>query len=156
MADSSLHLATISNINTDKLTVTTKLYAGGIVGFVEQIGITIDGVTISDPDIRTYFIGNDYENGTAGIVGCVKNTANNRPITVSNVTIGSLTATVNSMIGRDPSVPLYKTNAAYNRIAAAGVVGESNTNSSTYYSSLSSNEKYSLILNRCHVYNVNF
>lgn len=156
MADSSDHLATISNINTDDLTVTTKLYAGGIVGFVEQIGITIDGVTITDPDIRTYFIGNDYENGTAGIVGCVKNTANNRPITVSNVTIGSLTATVNSMIGRDPSVPLYKTNAAYNRIAAAGVVGESNTNSSTYYSSLSSNEKYSLILNRCHVYNVNF
>ena len=156
MADSSDHLATISNINTDDLTVTTKLYAGGIVGFVEQIGITIDGVTITDPDIRTYFIGNDYENGTAGIVGCVKNTAKNRPITVSNVTIGSLTATKNSMIGRDPSVPLYKTNGAYNRIAAAGVVGESNTNSSTYYSSLSSNEKYSLILNRCHVYNVNF
>lgn len=156
MADSSDHLATISNINTDDLTVTTKLYAGGIVGFVEQIGITIDGVTISHPDIRTYFIGNDYENGTAGIVGCVKNTAKNRPITVSNITIGSLTATESSMIGRDPSVPLYKTNGVYNKIAAAGVVGESNTNSSTYYESLPQNEKYSLILNRCHVYNVNF
>ncbi len=156
MADSSDHLATISNINTDDLTVTTKLYAGGIVGFVEQIGITIDGVTISHPDIRTYFIGNDYENGTAGIVGCVKNTAKNRPITVSNITIGSLTATESSMIGRDPSVPLYKTDGVYNKIAAAGVVGESNTNSSTYYESLPQNEKYSLILNRCHVYNVNF
>ena len=156
MADSSNHLATISNIDTDDLNVTTKLYAGGIVGYANQIGLTIDEVEITNPDIRTYFIGNDYENGTAGIVGCVKNTAKNRPITVSNITIGSLTATESSMIGRDPSVPLYKTNGVYNKIAAAGVVGESNTNSSTYYESLPQNEKYSLILNRCHVYNVNF
>lgn len=160
MADSSKHLATISNIATDDLTVTTKLYAGGIVGYANQIGLTIAEVEIANPDIRTYFVGNDYENGTAGIVGCVKNTANNRPITISNVTIGSLDTNANCIIGRDESVPLYDTgtgnNDKYNKIAAAGIIGESYTNSSTFNESLSPKGEYSLIVDRCHVYNVNF
>jgi hypothetical protein len=159
MADSSNHLATISNIDTDDLNVTTKLYAGGIVGYANQIGLTIDEVEITNPDIRTCFVGNDYENGTAGIVGCVKNTTNNRPITISNVTIGSLEASANCIIGRDESVPLYDTgtgNDKYNKIAAAGIIGESYTNSSTFNASLSPKGEYSLIVDRCHVYNVNF
>ena len=150
MANSNAHLATISNIDTDELTVTTKLYGGGIVGYANQIGMTIDEVSITHPDIKTYFDATDYENGVAGIVGCVKNAAQNLPITVSNVKIGDLNATSNSRIGYPESVTPAD-GANNNRIAAAGVIGESNTNSSS-----SGGGDYSLIINRCYVYNIDF
>ena len=154
MANSNSHLVTISNIDTDNLTVTTKLYAGGIVGYANQLGMTIDEVKILEPDIRTYFVGNDYENGTAGVIGCLKSGTNNFPATLSNITIGNLLSQNSSYIGRDSTVELHddgKNVDKYNRIAVGGIVGECNTSSTSV---ITTSNPYSLLIDRCKVYNV--
>ncbi|SFW32802.1 hypothetical protein [Ruminococcus flavefaciens] len=141
MANSSDYLATISNINTDELTVTSKLYVGGLVGYTEQIGITIDSVEITTPDIRTYFIGSDYNNGVGGVIGYAGSNTGNKPITISNVTIGDYNASDNAFIGRDSHVPLYD-NDTYNKIATGGIIGECDA-------------KSSITIDMCSVYNTN-
>lgn len=155
MAASADYLAMISKITATNstLTVMSKDYVGGIVGRCEQIGLTIDDLSLDKLSIVTYF--NDtsdltYNNGAGGIVGWAQNLSSNRPITLSNITIGSSTATTNLRIGYPNEAPYTNTNNAdnYYQIASGGLIGRSMTNKNSSY-------LYSLVIEHCNVYNVN-
>ena len=160
MNNSNNYLATISNISTDSLTVTSKDYVGGIIGAFENMSIEISDVEIQSPDIRTHYCGTipntgsyDYYNGTGGIVGYAKNGTNNIPITISNASIGVSGTNSTNRIGYDSSATINTSasvanNALGNGIMVGGIVGyceASGTNSTSY----------AMNIKRCTVYNTN-
>lgn len=156
MAASNVYLAKISNITASNgtLTVTSKDYVGGIVGRCEQIGLTIDSLTLDNLSIVSYFYETGtitYNNGAGGIIGWAANASTNQPITLSNITVGSSTAISNLRIGYPNKAPYTNTNNVdnYYQIAVGGLVGRSMTNKNSSYS-------YSMIIEHCYVYNVDF
>ena len=156
MAASNVYLAKISNITASNgtLTVTSKDYVGGIVGRCEQIGLTIDSLTLDNLSIVSYFYETGtitYNNGAGGIIGWAANASTNQPITLSNITVGSSTGTSNLRIGYPNEAPYTNTNNAdnYYQIAVGGLVGRSMTNKNSSYD-------YSMIIEHCNVYNVDF
>ena len=98
MAKSTGYLAKISGITaeTGTLTVTSKQYAGGIVGRAEQIGLTIEDMTIDNLSVLTDNDGQNYNNGVGGVIGRIMNNDGNSTyssVTLDNIIIGDEKAT---------------------------------------------------------------
>lgn len=154
MAKNTSYLAKITYITaeTGTLTVTSKQYVGGIVGRAEQIGLTIEGMSISNLSVLTDNDGTNYDNGVGGVIGRIKNNDGNStysPVTLDDITIGDENATTNLRFGYRVDAPLHDTSSnTYYRIATGGLIGHSLMNNNKTPSG------YGLIVSNCYVYNV--
>lgn len=161
MANSASGIVNITQIrSTSSFTVTAKRYAGGLIGYFGQGNLTISDVTITSPNVITYFIGNgdqDFENGAGGLIGFAQNENNIeqddsvtpcKAIELSIITIGSLSSSNANRIGyydyaNDPFTDKNK-----DTIVAGGIIGRANTKPQD------SNSIYSMKLEKCNVYNI--
>lgn len=145
LKNDTAHQVTISDIDaTQPFTVKGKRYVGGIIGYFNRGNLKINSVTILSPTVLSYYIGNgnqDFENGVGGIVGFVSNSGSNKPVEITNVTMGSLTSTDSNKIGYNKESD-YSTNQ--DAVAAGGVIGRSATEGKD-------GKSYSLLLKSCNI-----
>ena len=157
MAKGTGYLAKISGITAadGTLTVTSKQYVGGVVGRAEQIGLTIEDMTIDNLSVLTDNNGKtNYSNGVGGVIGQITNFDSNKnstfgAVTLNNITIGDEDATTNLRFGYRVNATLVDSND-YNRIAVGGLIGQSKMDN------IKNTSEYGLIVSNCYVYNVDF
>lgn len=143
-ADNPDSKTTIQNISPKKLLVKTGLYGGGLIGYSTNTALEIKNVTISDPDIISTYTGSKGNNAVGGIVGYVATGANNYGVKLNNITVGNKNASESADIG-------YETEPTNKVINVGGLIGLTETSSSTYLDEI----VYSTKVVKCNVYNVN-
>lgn len=128
--NSTSHQVTISDIEaTEAFTVKSKRYSGGIIGYFNQGNLKIDTVSITSPNVLSYFKGNgeqDFANGVGGVCGFVQTSASNKPVEIVNVTMGSQTSTESNKIGYGYELSDFANNKE-DTVAAGGIIGRSHT-----------------------------
>ena len=130
LANNTTHQVTISDIDaTQPFTVKGKRYVGGIIGYFNQGNLKIDTVSITSPNVLSYFKGNgeqDFANGVGGVCGFVQTSASNKPVEIVNVTMGSQTSTESNKIGYGYELSDFANNKE-DTVAAGGIIGRSHT-----------------------------
>lgn len=143
-ANNSDSKTTIQNISPKKLLVKTGLYGGGLIGYSLNTAIDIHDVTIAEPDIISTYTGSNGNNAVGGIVGYVATGTNNYGVELNNITVGNKNASESADIG-------YETEPTNKVINVGGLIGLTETSSSTYIDEI----VYSTKVVKCNVYNVN-
>ncbi len=152
------HQVKISDIEaTSAFTVTSKRYAGGIIGYFKQGNLLIDDVTITLPNVINEYRGSayqDFENGAGGVIGFAQTNSNNAPVVLTNVTLGEENKAIVSRIGYKDGSTFFcnndKTDGCDDTVVAGGIIGRSYTIGNKTEAGMT----YSLLLKDCNVFNI--
>lgn len=144
----------IDGCSVDNLSVSSVMYAGGLIGAASKYAVDISNVTIGELNIvltLPFESQSDGSNAVGGLIGYLETHSNNTQSYIRNITIGkeSPTGNYSAYVGyTEPST--YPTNKDNEVIRAGGLIGRTSTQG------VSGNDTYDFRtkVEKCNIYNV--